>query len=126
MFCRAGGVTGLMIASIGRTSIMCHMAGVSAKRISQTINAVFDLINESVSNRDIICPHIERSERRKRFADAREEDIIDGALQPVMEMSALGIKKTAIKFNIRKDLRTAAYIWSTLKIFQVMDGSGMW
>ncbi|XP_002135011.2 glutamate dehydrogenase, mitochondrial-like [Drosophila pseudoobscura] len=125
MFCNAGGVTVSYFEYLKNINHVSY-GRMSAKRISQTINALFDSINESLSKCDIICPHIEPSERLKRFRDAREEDIIDAALQTVMEMSALGIKKTAIKFNIRKDLRTAAYIWSTLKIFQVMDGSGMW
>ncbi|XP_022222268.2 glutamate dehydrogenase, mitochondrial-like isoform X2 [Drosophila obscura] len=125
MFCNAGGVTVSYFEYLTNINHVSY-GRMSAKRISQTINALFDSINESLSKCNIKCPHIEPSERLKRFRDAREEDIIDAALQTVMEMSALGIKKTAIKFNIRKDLRTAAYIWSTSKIFQVMDGSGMW
>jgi len=54
-----------------------------------------------------------------------EADIVDSALQTVMEAAALGIKQMAHKFELCNDLRRAAYVWSSFKIFQAMESSGI-
>lgn len=54
-----------------------------------------------------------------------EADIVDAALQTVMESAALGIKQVANKFVLCNDLRKAAYIWSTFKIFNALESSGI-
>lgn len=55
----------------------------------------------------------------------KESDIVDAALQTVMESSGAGIKATANKFELCNDLRTAAYIWSIFKIFRALESSGI-
>lgn len=54
-----------------------------------------------------------------------EANIVDYGLQAVMETAGRGIKETAHEFALCHDIRTAAYIYSILKIFRTLESSGI-
>lgn len=54
-----------------------------------------------------------------------EADIAIYGLENILEIAGLGIKNTARKYNLMWDLRTAAYIYSIMKIFRVVEASGV-
>ncbi|CAF0904602.1 unnamed protein product [Rotaria sordida] len=61
----------------------------------------------------------------KRMAGASEKDIVNSGLEQTMEKAARSIMQTAQNYKLGLDLRTAAYVTSLEKIYNVYSAAGM-
>ncbi|BFF93036.1 glutamate dehydrogenase mitochondrial [Drosophila madeirensis] len=126
LYCNAGGVTVSYFEYLKNINHVSY-GKMNSKTTSQLIHEVINSINESLSRcPDAEFPEIEPNKRLMRIRDCtKEAEIVDAALQTVMESAAAGIKATANKFETCNDLRKAAYIYAVFKIFNAVESSGI-
>ena len=128
MYVNAGGVTvsyfewlkNLNHVSYGRLSFKYERE--SNHHLLQSVQDSLERRFGRVGGRIPVTPSEEFS---KRMSGASEKDIVHSGLDYSMERTAHSIMQTAIELDLGLDLRTAAYVNSITKIFDVYRDSGL-
>ncbi|KAH8356422.1 hypothetical protein KR200_000462 [Drosophila serrata] len=126
LYCNAGGVTVSYFEYLKNINHVSY-GKMNSKKTSELIHELINSINESFQRcPDSAIPQIEPNKKLTRIRECTTEaDIVDSALQTVMESAAIGIKQMANKFELCNDLRRAAYVYSSLKVFEAIESSGI-
>ncbi|KAH8414499.1 hypothetical protein KR215_007452, partial [Drosophila sulfurigaster] len=126
LYCNAGGVTVSYFEYLKNINHVTY-GKMTAKTTSQLIHEVMNSINQSLKQTEgCKIPEIVPNRGLQKIRDCTTEaEIVDAALQTVMESSVIGIKNIANQFKLCNDLRTAAYIWAIFKIFRALESSGI-
>ncbi|XP_060646675.1 LOW QUALITY PROTEIN: glutamate dehydrogenase, mitochondrial-like [Drosophila nasuta] len=126
LYCNAGGVTVSYFEYLKNINHVTY-GKMTAKTTSQLIHEVMNSINQSLKETEgCKIPEIVPNRGLQKIRDCTTEaEIVDAALQTVMESSVIGIKNIANQFKLCNDLRTAAYIWAIFKIFRALESSGI-
>ncbi|XP_026685775.1 glutamate dehydrogenase, mitochondrial [Diaphorina citri] len=91
-------------------------------RVSESVQESLERRFGNVGGRIPVTPS---ESFQKRISGASEKDIVHSGLDYTMERSARAIMKTAMKYNLGLDLRTAAYVNSIEKIFTTYSLAGL-
>ncbi|ALC46023.1 CG4434 [Drosophila busckii] len=126
LYCNAGGVTVSYfeyLKNINHVSFGKMHSGTTSQLITEVLNSINTSLRAEGGEK---FPEVKANEELRKLRDcSTEADIVDAALQTVMEFSAQGIKQTALRFNICNDLRKAAYIYTIFKIFNTLESAGI-
>jgi len=128
MYVNAGGVTvsyfewlkNLNHVSYGRLSFKYERE--SNFHLLQSVQDSLERRFGRVGGRIPVTPS---EEFNKRMSGASEKDIVHSGLDYSMERTAHSIMQTAMELDLGLDLRTAAYVNSITKIFDVYRDSGL-
>ncbi|XP_037927691.1 glutamate dehydrogenase, mitochondrial-like [Teleopsis dalmanni] len=124
LFCNAGGVTVSYFEYLKNINHVSY-GKLTVKRENSMIHELFNSMNKSASEGHQFIT-FQPNDKLIAIRDCTSEaEIVDAALQTVMETAAMGIKSTANEYATCLDLRTAAYIYSVKKIFHAFETSGI-
>lgn len=121
MYCNAGGVTVSYFEFLKNINHVSY-GKLSSKREANTIQEIFDSINECLGGAYYVAPNEKLATIRDCTSEAA---IVDFGLQTVMERAGTGIKVVSNEFGLCNNLRMAANIFSIEKIFDALESSGI-
>ncbi|XP_037953185.1 glutamate dehydrogenase, mitochondrial-like [Teleopsis dalmanni] len=119
LFCNAGGVTVSYFEYLKNVNHVSY-GKMTIKRENSMLHELFNSLNSSGGGK------FKPNDKLIAIRDCTSEaEIVDAALQTVMEVAARGIKETAHEYSTCLDIRSAAYIYSVKKIFHAFETSGI-